>query len=185
MKRVLATAVLAAMSAAGLVVSGCQNNNKAPEAKDKVVNALKQGGYDDINVDEDRDKGVVTLKGSVKSDADKAKAEDLAKANAGTEVVSNQLLVEGGDAGQAKKVAGATDDAIEARWKEWVDANRMGNQHIHADAKNGVLTLTGDVDTAGQRAAAEKAAAKIDGVTQVVNELTIKGAKHRRQAAGE
>jgi osmotically-inducible protein OsmY len=61
----------------------------------------------------------------------------------------------------------------------------MDNQHIRFDSKNGVITLKGDVDTPSQRESAEKMAAKIPNVSQVVNELEVKGAKkgHRRAAA--
>ena len=55
----------------------------------------------------------------------------------------------------------------------------MKNQHIHADSKNGVLTLTGDVDNPQQRVEIEQNAAKIEGVTQVVNKVEVKGKKHR------
>ncbi len=166
---------LAVTALSMIMVFGCSKDRaNSPAMKDKVEEGLKQAGYNDINVDENRDKGVVTIKGNVRSNEDKDKAEQVAKANSGNEIVANELLVTGDDKGQAKDVAGATDDAIEARWKEYVTASHMKNQHIRANAKNGVLTLTGDVDTMGQRTEVEKDAAKIDGVTQVVNELTVK-----------
>ena len=58
-------------------------------------------------------------------------------------------------------------------------ANRLEKQHIRFDAKNGVLTLKGDVDTPGQRQQVEKLAASVPNVQQVVNELDVKGAKRR------
>jgi fructose-bisphosphate aldolase class II len=63
--------------------------------------------------------------------------------------------------------------------------NKWENQHINADVKNGVLTLKGDVDTPGQRAAVEKAAAKIPNVEQVVNELQVKSAKKGKTSAAQ
>ena len=66
-----------------------------------------------------------------------------------------------------------------ARFKEWVAANRLKNQHVSADVKNGVLTLTGDVDTEAQRTMFEKDTAKIEGVTEVVNKLEVKARKNR------
>jgi hyperosmotically inducible periplasmic protein len=176
--------VLVVLALSVMLAIGCSKNRaNAPAMKDKVEDGLKQAGYSDINVDENRDKGVITLKGNVKSTEDKDKAEEVAKANADGEIIANELLVAGSDESHAKNVQGATDDAIEARWKEFVKANRLENQHIRADAKNGVLTLKGDVDTAEQRMDVEKNAAKIEGVTQVVNELTVKGNKSNRKAA--
>ncbi len=176
-------AFLAVLALSMILAIGCSKNRaNSPAMKDNVENSLKQAGYNDINVDEDRDKGVITLKGNVKTPEDKDKAEQTAKAAAGSEIVANELLVAGNDESHAKDVAGASDDAIEARWKEFVKANRLENQHIRANAKNGVLTLKGDVDTPEQRMEVEQNAAKIGGVTQVVNELTVKGAKHNRKA---
>src|SRR4051812_37783067 len=92
---------------------GCSKNRaNTASMKDNVENSLKQGGYNDINVDEDRDKGVITLKGNVQTPEDKDKAEQLARSSAGNEIVANELLVAGADEGHAKNVAGATDDAI-------------------------------------------------------------------------
>ena len=79
----------------------------------------------------------------------------------------------------ARKVESNTDDAIEDHFKAAIAANHWENQHIRSDAKNGVLTLDGDVDTSAQRAAVERAAAKIPGVQQVVNKLEVKGKKKR------
>ena len=59
---------------------------KAAFAKDKQVSALL------INVDTDN-KGAVTLKGSVKSKEEAAKAESIAKGVAGVTSVKNQIQV--------------------------------------------------------------------------------------------
>src|SRR5512146_283909 len=46
------------------LAAGCsQQRANTPAAKDQVEKALKLSGMDKINVDEDRDKGVITLKG--------------------------------------------------------------------------------------------------------------------------
>ena len=157
-----------------------QQRANTPDNKDAVKNALKSGGYDNINVDQDRDKGVITLKGDVKTEEDKQKAEQLAQNAANGMVVSNQLGVRPeGDAGdQMKKVDSATDDAIEDHMKAAIASHKWENQHVSYDAKNGVLTLKGDVDTVGQREQMQKVAKDIPGVQQVVNELQVKGAKN-------
>jgi len=154
---------------------GCSKNN-APAAKEKVEQALKQSGFTAVNVDEDRDKGVITLKGEVKSDEEKQRAGQVAQSAAPGKVVANELGVRPeGMESTARKVQSSTDDAIEDHFKAVIAANHWEKQHIRFDAKNGVLTLKGDVDTATQRVKVEKAAAAIPGVQQVVNELTVKG----------
>jgi hyperosmotically inducible protein len=176
-----------AMAALAMILSvGCaQRRAENPSMKDNVENSLKQAGFNDVNVDEDRDKGVVTIKGNVASQADKQRAEEVARQSAGNSVIANEILVAGGDEGRAEDVAGAKDDAIESNFKAYVEQNKLDNQYIRADATNGVLTLEGDVDTPAQRSKIEKDAAKIEGVTQVVNKLEVKGAKGRKASANQ
>lgn len=176
MKRILVFPMLLLLV---LSIACSRQRANAPDPKDKVVNSLKANGYNDINVDVDRDKGVVTLKGDLKTDEDKAKAEQLAKAAAPGMVISNEIGVRPeGDAGSTmSKVDKNTDEAIEDHMKAAIAAHKWENQHIRSDAKNGVLTLKGDVDTAGQREQIQKVAADIPGVQQVVNELQVKGQK--------
>ena len=163
---------------------GCSKQRaNNPSVKSNVEDSLKQAGFDKVNVDEDRDKGVITIKGDVATQADKQRAEEVARASAGNNVISNELLVTAGDEDRAEKVADKSDDAIESRFKAYVAENKLENQHIRSDAKNGVLTLTGDVDTEAQRSKIEADAAKLPGVTQVVNKLDVKGGKAHKRAA--
>jgi osmotically-inducible protein OsmY len=122
----------------------------------------------------------VTLSGDVKTQEDKDRAEELAKTTAAGFVVSNEIGVRPeGDESAAKKIDSNVDDAIEKDFKAVIIANRLEKQHIRYDAKNGVLTLKGDVDNARQREQAEKLAASVPNVQQVVNELDVKGAKKK------
>ncbi len=168
-------------------VLGCSKQRaNTPAMKDNVEQALKQNGMDKINVDEDRDKGVITLKGDVGSEDQKGQAQQVAQQAAPGRVIANELAVRPqGMEDTAKKVESSTDDAIENHFKATIAANRWDNQHIRYNAKNGVLTLKGDVDTPEQRAEVEKAAASIPGVQQVVNELDVKGQKGAAKRAGE
>lgn len=174
-----ATRLIAVIAALSLILTvGCsQQRATNPSVKDNVEKQLDNAGFKDINVDEDRDKGVITLKGNVGSQDDKSRAEDIARQAAGTSVVANEILVTGANEDKAEDVASAQDDAIEAEFKAWAEKNNFDNQYVRADAKNGVLTLEGDVDTPAQRTQVEKAAAKFKGVTQVVNKLEVKNAK--------
>ena len=57
--KALAPAVLAAALVLG---TGCgQQQAKAPDVKDSVKQGLEQAGLRDVDVSQDRDKGVVTL----------------------------------------------------------------------------------------------------------------------------
>lgn len=172
------TLALVAIMAIGVTIGCSKERANTPAQKDNVEQALKQSGMNNINVDEDRDKGVITLKGDVQSEDQKQQAAQVAQQAAPGRVVANELAVRPqGMEGAAKKIESNTDDAIESHFKAAVAANHWDNQHIRFDAKNGVLTLKGDVDTPAQRAEVEKTAAAIPGVQQVVNELQVKGRK--------
>jgi hyperosmotically inducible periplasmic protein len=163
------------------VVIGCSSNKaNTPDVKDQVSKALANAGYKDIKIVTNNDKQLVTLTGDVKTQEDKDKAEDIAKSAAAGFVVSNEIGVRPeGVEGAARKIDSKVDSAIEKDFKAVIIANRLEKQHIRFDAKNGVLTLKGDVDTPAQRQQVEKLAASVPNVQQVVNELDVKGAKRR------
>jgi hyperosmotically inducible protein len=173
------TATLAALLLC--VAIGCTSNKaNTPDVKDQVSKALANAGYKDVKVTANNDKQLVTLTGDVKTQEDRDKAEELAKSAAPGYVVAVEIGVRPeGVESAAKKIDSNVDDAIEKDFKAVIIANRLEKQHISFDAKNGVLTLKGDVDTPGQRQQVEKLAASVPNVQQVVNELDVKGAKRR------
>src|SRR4051812_31106951 len=118
---------------------GCSKQRaNNPSVKSNVEDSLKQAGFDKVNVDEDRDKGVITIKGDVATQADKQRAEEVARQSAGNNVISNELLVTAGDEDRAEKVADKSDDAIGSSFKAYLAENKLENQHIRSDVKNGV-----------------------------------------------
>lgn len=174
--------IVASLAALLLTVAiGCSSNKAStPDVKDQVTKAMDNAGYKDVKVAVNNDKQLVTLTGDVKTQEDKDRAEELAKTTAGGFVVSNEVGVRPeGDESTAKKIDSNVDSAIEKDFKAVIIANRMEKQHIRYGAKNGVLTLKGDVDTAAQRSQVEKLAATVPNVQQVVNELDVKGAKKK------
>lgn len=170
-----ATTVLASLLLA--LAMGCTSNKAStPDVKDQVTKALDNAGYKDLKVDVNNDKELVTLTGDVKTQDDKDHAEGLAKAAAGGYVISNEIGVRPeGVENAARKIDSNVDDAIEKDFKAVIIAHRLEKQHIRYDAKNGVLTLKGDVDTSGTREQVEKLASSVPNVQQVVNELDVKG----------
>lgn len=173
--------LIAALTALFLLVGiiGCsQQKANAPSYKDSVKQALDNAGYKDVDVDEDRDKGVLTLKGKVGTEEDKTAAEQAAKSAAPGVVVANEISIEPkGFEREAQKIESSMDDAIENNFKAAIVGNKLEDQHIRYEAKNGVLTLEGDVDTSALRQKAEKLAASVPNVTQVVNKLEVKKGK--------
>ncbi len=157
--------------------TGCSDANKSPDVTDNIRKSLDQAGYKDVKVSEDRDKGVVTLTGDVVTDSDKAQAESIAKSNAESLVVSDQVAVRPpGNESEAKAVDSDLDKAIEKNLDATLVKHRL-KKDVKYDVKNGVVTLTGDVPSQARRAQVEKLAASVPNVRQVVNELEVKGQK--------
>jgi hyperosmotically inducible protein len=159
------------------VLAGCSNTNKSPDVADNIRKSLDQAGYKDVSVSQDRDKGVVTLKGTVPTESDKEQAESLARSNAGSQVVADQIGVRPpGNESEAKTVDSDLDKGIEKNLDAVLVKNKLKND-VKYDVKNGVVTLTGDVRSQSRRAQVEKLASTVPNVKQVVNELEVKNQK--------
>ncbi len=157
-----------------LATSAC---SKQPDRsyKDSVKTALEQADLKDVTVSEDVDKNTITLGGTLHSEDAKQSAADVAKANAGTRIVVNEVSVQPvGQESEAKKVSSNLDDGIESNYKAALVAKGLDKEHIRFDAKNGVLKLKGSVKTASQRKEAEQLAQNVPHVQQVLNELDVK-----------
>lgn len=170
--------------ATGLGIA-CTDRAKSPDVKPQIEQALNQAGLGDVSVGQDRDKGVVTLGGTVKAEDDKAKAMSIAQSIAGSEVVSNEIAVRpAGAESDARTVNSDHDKAIDKNF----DAKlvEMHMQHaVRYDVKNGVVTLKGEVSSSSRRAQVEKAASSVPNVKQVVNELDVKNQKATTTAGGQ
>jgi hyperosmotically inducible periplasmic protein len=160
------------------ILLGCSaTSRRSPDVSDSIRESLDRAGLSDIKVSQDRDAGVVTLTGQVPNDGDKSQAESIASSIATGQVVSNQIsVVPPGAESEAKDVNTDLDKAIDKN----LDAaliQRGLNKDVKHDVRNGVVTLTGDVNSQSQRAQVEKLASSIPNVKQVVNELQVKHQK--------
>jgi osmotically-inducible protein OsmY len=153
---------------------GCSNENNI-SYKDGVQKALQQADLKDVTVSEDKDKNTITLGGKLHSDDAKAKAAEVARSAAGTRIIANEISVQPvGSESEARDVASNLDDAIEKNYKAALISSGLEKQHVDFKAKNGVLTLTGRVHDANQRQHAEKLAAGIPNVQQVLNQIEVR-----------
>jgi hyperosmotically inducible periplasmic protein len=157
-------------------LSGC-SGTKSPDVSDSIRKSLDQVGLKDVSVSQDRDKGVVTLGGHVASDGDKSQAESIAKSVAGGQVVSNQIgVIPPAVESQAKTVNSDLDKGIEKNLDAALIQHRLNNG-VKYDVKNGVVTLSGEVNSQARRAQVKDVASKVPSVQQVVNELQVKNQK--------
>ena len=168
----------AAVLAGAMIVAGC-NKPAHPDEKSAVNDALKNNSLSAVSVSQDRDKGVMTLKGNVDSQDLKNQAENVAKQAAPDYTVADEIGVRPPGESTAGSVASNLDSAIEDNYKAMIKAHAsLNDQSISASAKNGTLVLKGSVKTAKQKKEAEDLAKKVPNVQQVVNEIEIKPGKH-------
>jgi hyperosmotically inducible periplasmic protein len=168
----------AAILGAVAMVAGCQHATH-PDEKSAVTDSLKNNNLNAVDVSQDRDKGVMTLKGNLASQDLKNQAESLAKQAAPDYTIADEIGVRPPDAAHAGAVASDIDNAIEDNFKAEIKAhNNLNDQSISCTAKNGTLVLKGSVKTAAQKHEAESLAKKVPNVQQVVNELEVKPGKH-------
>ena len=158
----------------GLLLSaGCSAPTKKPDVTNAIKDALKQVRLQDVSVRQDRDKGIITLTGSVAEESDRVRAGEIARSVAGNQVVANEIaVVPPGIQSDAEKVNEDLDEAI----KKMVDAVLI-RQSLHDtvkyDVKNGVVILTGRVNSEATRKAIQKVAAEVPNVREVVNKINL------------
>jgi osmotically-inducible protein OsmY len=158
-----------ALVIAGLI--GCTSNRG--DVTGKVRDSLKQAGLNDVTVSQDQERGVVILSGNVRRQGEKDQAEEIAKQLATGQVVADQITVlAGGDESAARSVDADLDRGIEANLDAaFVQAGIKGIRH---GARDGVVMLKGTVETPALRAEAERVAAGVPNVHQVVNEIDVR-----------
>lgn len=179
MKRILLSFVCA------VFVVACSTTAKSPDVADPIRKSLDQSGLKDVSVSQDRDKGVVTLTGKVPSEADKARAESIAKDIAAGQVVADQIVVTPpGNESDAKDVNSALDSGIEQNLKAVLIDHKLDDT-VKYKVKAGSVTLTGTVDSQAKRTQAATLASQVPNVKEVINELQVKGQKATKGRGGE
>jgi hyperosmotically inducible periplasmic protein len=165
------------MLAAGSIAGCSTTPTKSADVADSIRQSMDQAGLKDVSVSQDRDKGVVTLTGTTTSEGDKSQAESIARSIGGGQVISDQIAVRppGGE-GIAKRVDSDLDGGIEKNFDAVLIQHKLDSNVKYA-VKNGVITLTGNVNSQARRDSVEHLAAGVPNVKQVVNELEVKDQK--------
>jgi osmotically-inducible protein OsmY len=115
--------------------------------------------------------GVVTLTGYVFTYADKVTAENAARRVKGVRGLASEIEV------RYPGAAKTSDDEIARRVLDvlkWTVT--IPDDAVQVTVRNGLVTLTGALSWQYQRRAAEEAVERMDGVSGVVNAITIKPA---------
>jgi osmotically-inducible protein OsmY len=157
---------IAGVTLAAVVAIGCGG---AGATEDNLRQALEQANIEDVAVDVDDSGRVVRLTGTVGTMAERARAEEVASAVVGTtgEVVSD-LAVAGVD------VDSARDADVAGRLEAAIDADPvLRERNISLDVTGGVVTVTGEVRSAGEKRRVADAVRRTRDVAGLNNELEI------------
>lgn len=163
------TSVVAALLLTGAPV-------RAANSDDVIASAIKESYVYATYLKEDDIKtevkdGVVTLSGSVAAESHKALAQDTAENIDGVARVDNQLETKA-------EIASEHADTWMGRK---VKLALLFHRNVHASAttvtvKDGVVTLSGVASSTAQKDLTTEYAKDIDGVTAVINQMTIASA---------
>ena len=182
-------AVLAALLAASLAActAGPDVDQDADVMQsDPAITTSIQSQYfvDDtvkgIAIDVDTNDGVVTLAGRVDSELEKQRAVALAQNTDGVVRVEDRLVVQSDDLPTAEQIGVDTTESVNAGWittkvesQYFLDPDVKGRNINVTTSTAGVVTLRGEVDTQAAKQQAVTIARNTEGVTDVVDELTL------------
>ncbi|ELY4573890.1 molecular chaperone OsmY [Cronobacter turicensis] len=119
------------------------------------------------------EKSVVTLSGFVESQAQAEEAVKIAKGVEGVASVSDKLHVRDGEDKSVKGYAGDAATTSEIKAKLLAD-DIVPSRNVKVETTDGVVQLSGNVESEKQSQRAESIAKAVDGVKSVKNDLKVK-----------
>lgn len=171
--------------------SGTASEPAGLERPDVWLTAKVQSKFflDDLvklrNIDVETQNGRVTVSGTVASEAERRQAVALARTTEGVRDVTDRLKVDAstvrsGEPGAATAPLTPVPDlkrpdgwiTMKVQSQFFLDPQVKGHE-ISVDTSRGVVQLKGTVETAEQKQQAEQIARDTEGVTRVVNQLTV------------
>ena len=133
-----------------------------------------------FTIDPEVEGSKATLNGSVESEIDRDLAEEVALNVDGVESVDNKLKVDkerrkdGKNEGKRSFAQTIEDSTLTAEVKLKLLANsHTSGLNIDVDTERQVVTLNGEVGSAEEKALAKELAANVQGVTNVVDNLSV------------
>lgn len=149
--------------------------HRGPDSEGNLRKALDQANMQHVDVKVDDDEGIVHLKGTVGSMAERSRAQEVADAVVGTNGhVLNELTVTGlNDA-----TAGDFDRDIQKSVDKMIDNDpTLKQRDINVEVANGMVTIKGEVRSADEKTRAGEIARAAPGVKDVANGLGIESGR--------
>jgi hyperosmotically inducible periplasmic protein len=160
---------LTALFALLALTLACADNR--PDYEGRVNDQLKTANLDDqVKVNWDDNEKTLRLSGEVERAADKTRAEELAQQVVGTSGrVVNEIKVEGEDYARI-------DDRIEEQLNRMFEDRTewdFDGRGVSFDSEQGVVTITGTVESEATKQRIGERARAVDGVKDVVNNVDV------------
>lgn len=179
MKKLCITAIAATALVATAACSATRTQRSAGEVLDDAVIlgnvkaaliAEPNTSAREINVEVNR--GVVQLNGFVDSPAERSRATMVATEVDGVLEVRNNLAIKSGDSSLGEII---DDSVLTAKVKAALIESPDTKAHqITVETKEGVVQLSGFVDSMAAKAAASTVASSVTGVKEVRNQISVK-----------
>ena len=190
---VLQAIVLIAFAAVGLAHAG-QTPRTQPITDAWITmkihaDYINENTLDGSDIDVDTDKGVVTLSGTVATEAGRARAMAIAKGTDGVKGVNDKLRIapEAGARGETARGADrdrpnvartvgrrVNDGWIKSKiWAQYLTENSLNDSDLDIDIAKGMVTLNGTVRSEAGRTRAVAIAKGTDGVKGVKDALKV------------
>ncbi|MGO4890929.1 BON domain-containing protein [Flavobacterium sp. W21_SRS_FM6] len=175
--------VISALS--GVTLSANASNDWEAGAKDAWIDGkaettlLLNGNLNSFDINTDVQNGKVILTGKVESKVDKALAEELVADLDGVTSVVNELTVVNEDEDNDSEMMVTLKDAkVETVVKtKLLMESEVSGTDIEVEVNQGVVTLSGTVDSDAELDLAEAIAKNTTDVTEVVNNLKLAPSK--------
>jgi osmotically-inducible protein OsmY len=171
-------ATLAILAAAPLQVAEAEERTAGQVVDDMSIAARTKVALaadpvtDAIKIDIEVDKDMVQLNGFVDTEAERARAEEIARSVEGVAAVENNLRLQPHDRTVGEYV---DDKALVVEVKAALAVDPVAHTlKIDVEVDHGVVSLGGHVDTEAEREAALNAAKKVAGVVAVINNLDVR-----------
>jgi hyperosmotically inducible periplasmic protein len=174
--------VSAVMIVVSLAAVACASTRTTKSAGEQVDDSVTTGRVkaaliaDPVTkahqIDVETFKGTVQLNGFVDTAASKERATEVAKKTTGVQTVRNNLTVKTADRAGEQVV---DDGTITTKVKAALAGDPRTKAHqVNVETHEGVVQLSGFVDTAEAKSTAEQLARAVDNVRSVDNELDVK-----------
>lgn len=133
-----------------------------------------------FTIDVDVEQGTAILTGTVESEVDRELAEQVALGIEGIRKVDNKLLVDAQYQPKASSEPSLSQRFDDATLTATVKSKLLWNRStegldINVDTQNGVVSLSGEAQSAEAKELAGRLADNTDGVRKVVNDLKVSG----------